>query len=84
MSKSNISFKASNKQDDSRNYDREKSRIFYEVPYNLSEIEKVDQEVLTLPSYVAIYVKEIFEYLKETQVILFNSIEFLLNDFLFL
>ncbi len=63
MSKSNHSFKTANanKQDD-------RSRILYEVPYNLSEIEKIDQDVLGLPSYVAVYVKEIFEYLQETQV----------------
>ena len=69
MSKSmNQSFKAVNKLDESRVNDRDKSRILYDVSCNSQDLEKCDQEAINLPSSVAVYAKEIFEYLQETQV----------------
>ena len=64
----NQSFKGPNKLDESRVNDREKSRILYEIPYSSQDLEKCDQESVNLPSCVAVYAKEIFEYLQETQV----------------
>ncbi len=33
-----------------------------------ANLEPIDQDNLNLPAYVAVYAKEIFEYLKETEV----------------
>ena len=70
MSKTmNQSFKGPNKLEESRAYEKDRSRILYEIPYNQQmDMEKCDKENLNIPSCVAVYAKEIFEYLIETQV----------------
>lgn len=61
--------KACNRLDDSRCNERDRSRIIYDSSCsNDLDLEKCDQENFNLPSYVAIYAKEIFEYLQDTQV----------------
>lgn len=66
--------KAGNRLDDSRCNERERSRIIYESSCADLDLERCDQENFNLPSYVAIYAKDIFEYLQDTQV--FSKISF--------
>lgn len=60
-----------NKAKGDENYIRMSSMLVESYETNL---EPIDQDNLNMPAYVAVYAKEIFEYLKETEVSLENFI----------